>query len=64
LNLIIFKATRSGRILKKIVFLDSMLLLIKESKVVYINKELNYRILIALFKVITIKEVIKSDLKS
>ena len=41
-----------------------MLLLIKESKVVYINKELNYRILIALFKVITIKEVIKSDLKS
>jgi hypothetical protein len=41
-----------------------MLLLIKELKIVYINKELNYRILIVLFKAIIIKEVIKSNLKS
>jgi len=41
-----------------------MLLLIKESKVVHINKESNHRILITLFKAILIKEVIKSNLKS
>jgi hypothetical protein len=64
LNPIIFKATRSGRIPKKTVFPDGVLLLIKESKVVHINKESNHGIPIALFKAITIKEAIKSDLES
>jgi len=41
-----------------------MLLLIEELKVVYINRELNYKILIILFKAIIIKEAIKLDLKS
>ena len=41
-----------------------MLLLIEELKVVYINRESNYKILIVLFKAITIKEAIKTDLKS
>ena len=64
MNLIIFKATRLRRIPKKIVFSDSVLLLIEKLKVVYINKESNHRILIVPFKVITIKEAIKLDLKS
>ena len=64
LNPNIFKATRLRRIPRKTVFLDGVLLLIEELKVVYINRESNYKILIVLFKAITIKEAIKTDLKS
>jgi len=64
LNPNIFKAIRLKRIPKKTVFLDGVLLLIKELKVVYINRELNHKILIVLFKAITIKEAIKTDLES
>jgi hypothetical protein len=46
------------------IFPNSVLLLIKKSKVVYINKESNHRILIILFKAIIIKEAIKTDLES
>jgi hypothetical protein len=64
LNPKIFKATRSRRILRKTVFPDSVLLLIKESKVVHIERESTLRILTAPFKAITIKEAMKSDPKS
>jgi len=64
LNPNIFKAIRLGRIPRKTVFLDGVLLLIEELKVVYINRESNHRILIALFKAITIEEAIKTDLES
>jgi len=64
LNPKIFKATRSGRILRKTVFLDGVSLLIEESKVVHIDRESNHRIPTVLFEAITIKEAMKSDLES
>jgi len=64
LNPKIFKATRSGRIPKKTIFLNSVSLLVEESKVVHIDEELTLSIPTAPFKAITIKEAMKTDLQS